>query len=53
MGNSIDFKPNKFSMQYKQETIEIALNISEKLFREIEEALIIITNNRGTLNIHE
>ena len=49
----IDLEPNKFSMRIGNEKIEISLNISEKLYEEISEALIIITNNRGSLFIQK
>lgn len=47
----IDFKKNKFSMIYKSKIIEINLTISDAEFKEIEDALIIITRNKGSLNI--
>lgn len=47
----IDLKKDKFSMIYKNKVVEINLKISDIEFKKIENALIIITQNKGGLKI--
>ncbi len=49
----INLTRSKFLMQYRNKIIELDLNVSADLYSQIEEALSIITNNRGSLKIEE
>lgn len=45
--------PSQLEIEYEKKLIQIGLNVSESLYKEIQEALYIIANGRGTLIIEK